>query len=358
MVAATKTEFGSPEWLIQDEADQFRLWGATRVYPFPAGEGIIGSADGCWLQFQDDKERVSRQHVVVSHDKGQWVASDLQSKNGIYEDGSRRATVHLAPGVELGIGGFTLIAESPMLVALRDVLARLIGWSEDRRESVDLALRSVRIAAARRDSLQLCGEGDLISVARFLHRCTLGETRPFIVCDPRRRRADPSARAATNYDNGIEALGAAAGGTLCVWQSRQPDDFDQVLEAWRKPTSRVQLIVCTHTLQSSDPLRASAIVLPPLAERASEIERIIDAYALDATTELGAPLPPAEREWIYRHEATTLASIEKATRRLIALRKADGHVTRAAALLGMTYSALSEWIARRTFEYTHEDSDS
>jgi hypothetical protein len=357
-MATTKTEVGGPQWLIVDEATQFRLWGTNTVYPFSTtqGEGIIGSADGCWLQLQDDKERVSRQHAQLSYDKGRWVASDLQSKNGIYEDGARRAAVHLAPGVELGVGGFTLIAESPMLTGLRDVLERLLGWSEDRRESVDLALRSVRIAAARRESLHICGEGDLISVARFLHRCTLGDARPFIVCDPRRRRAEPNARAATNYDNGIEALEAAAGGTLCVWQSRQPDDFDQVLQAWRKPTSRVQLVVCTHSLQPSDPLLASPIVLPPLAERVPELDRIIDAYAADASREFGVPLTLVDREWVYRRAASTLASIETATRRLIALRKTGGHVTAAAALLGMSYSALSEWIARRTFDYDEGDN--
>ena len=358
MVATTKTEVGGPQWLIVDEATHFRLWGTDTVFPFPRGgdECIIGSADGCWLKLQDVKDRVSRQHVQLSHDKGRWIASDLQSKNGLYEDGSRRAAVHLAPGVELGVGGFTLIAESPMLTALREVLARLIGWSEERRQSVDLAMRSVRIAAARRDSLQLCGDGDLVSVARFLHRRTLGDARPFIVCDPRRRRSDPSARSAPNYDSGIEAFAAAAGGTLCVWESRQPEDFDHVLAAWRKPDSRVQLVVCTHVLQPSDPLLASTVELPPLGERADELGRIIDAYGADATAEFGAPLTLVDREWVFGHAANTLANIEKATRRLVALRRTDGQVTPAATLLGMTYSALSEWIARRTFEY-QDDGD-
>src|SRR5262245_9005949 len=130
-MVTTRTEVGGPQWLILDEATQFRQWGTATVYPFPTmdDESIIGSADGCWLQLQDDRDRVSRQHARLSHDKGRWVAADLQSKNGIYEDGSRRATVDLAPGVELGIGGFTFIAESPMLASLREVLARLIGWS-------------------------------------------------------------------------------------------------------------------------------------------------------------------------------------------------------------------------------------
>ena len=319
---------------------------------------MIGAADGCWLQIQDEEGRVSRQHARVSYDDGEWTATDLHSKNGIHQDGARRGTVVLAPGVELGIGGITLVTESPLLQGLRDVLARLIGWSDERREAVDLALRAVRLAATRRGSLQLCGDGDLVSVAQLLHRRTLGEGRPFIVCDPRRIRADPSARSATNYDSGMEALAAAAGGTLCIWQSRQPGDFPEVVKARSKPTSRVQLVVCTHTVQLSDQLIGSPVVLPALAERESEMDRIIDAYAVDAGATSGETLTPFDREWIYRHEARTLSRIEKATRRLVAVRKAGGSITRAAAQVGMAHGALSEWIARRTLDIDDDDSDS
>lgn len=46
--------------------------------------------------------------------------------------------------------------------------------------------------------------------------------------------------------------------------------------------------------------------------------------------------------------ATTLAGIEKATRRLAAIRGNAGSITRAAAQLAMSHAALSEWVARRT----------
>lgn len=215
MLPSTRTAVGGA-WLIEDEPIRFRQWATNTVYPFPAesDEGIIGAADGCWLQLQDAAARVSRQHARLLRDNGQWVVVDLDSKNGVHHDGARRPKVVLAPGVEIGIGGFTLIAESPLLAALRELLARLIGWSDARQEDVDLALRSVRLAATLRGSLQLCGTGNLVAVAQILHRHTLGDARPFIVCDPRRRRADPSARSATNYDRGVQALAAAAGGTL------------------------------------------------------------------------------------------------------------------------------------------------
>ncbi len=359
MSPSTKTAVGGA-WLIEDEPIGFRQWATDTVYPFPTGSGeaIIGAAEGCWLRLQDAAGRVSRQHARLVRDNGQWVVADLDSKNGIHHDGARRPKVVLAPGVEIGIGigGFTLIAESPMLAALREVLARWIGWSDARQEDVDLALRSVRLAATLRGSLQLCGAGDLVAIARLLHLRTLG-ARPFIVCDPRRKRTDPSARSATNYDSGLQALSAAAGGTLCIWENRQPDDFDQVVKAHRKPSTDVQLVVCTHTLQPSDRLIGSPIVLPPITERASELDRIIDAVAIDAGATPGETLPPVYREWLYQHEASTLSRIEKAARRLFAIHKADGVITHAAAQLGMAHGALSEWFARRTLEIGDDDDD-
>jgi len=358
MLMSTNTAVGG-SWLIEDDPTHFRRWATNTVYPFPLKprEGVIGAAEGCWLQLEDEANRVSRQHARLSHDNGQWLVTDLRSKNGVHHDGARRPVVVLAPGVEIGIGDITLITESPLLAALRRVLTRWIGWSAERQEDIDLALRSVRLAATLRGALHLCGAGNLVAIARLLHRHTLGDARPFIVCDPRRKRADESARAATNYDSGMEALTAAAGGTLCIWQNRQPDDFDQVVEALRKPATHVQLVVCTHTLQANDPLIGSPIVLPPLAERASELDRIIDESTVDAGAAPGETLPPVYREWLYQHEASTLSRIEKATRRLFAIHKAEGSVTRAATQLGMAHATLSEWFARRTLEIGDDDDD-
>lgn len=358
MLMSTKTAVGG-SWLIEDEPTRFREWASSTVHRFPPGPGewVIGAADGCWLQLQDAAGNVSRQHARLINDNGQWMVADFDSKNGVHYDGARRPKVVLAPGVEIGIGGFTLIADSPKLAALRELLARLIGWSDARQEDVDLALRSVRVAATLRGSLQLCGAGNLVAIAQLLHRHTLGDDRPFIVCDPRRRRADPSARSATNYDRGLQALAAAGGGTLCIWQNRQPEDFDQVIEVLRKPDSRVQLVVCTRALPAGGRLTGSPVVLPPLTERASELDRIIDEFTVDAGAAQGETLPPVYREWLYRHEASTLSRIEKATRRLFAIHKAGGSTTHAAAHLGMSHGTLSEWFARRTLEIGDGDDD-
>jgi hypothetical protein len=96
-------------------------------------------------------------------------------------------------------------------------------------------------------------------------------------------------------------------------------------------------------------LLASPIEIPPLDERAAELDRVIDEYAAEAVAGLGvdAAFTPEDRAWVRRHEGATLAQIEKATRRLVAIRHHGGSITRAAAQLVMSHGALSEWVARR-----------
>src|SRR4051812_28755736 len=141
---------------------------------------------------------------------------DLGSKNGLRLDGARRSEIVLEPGLEIGFGGLTLIAESPRLLALRSWLARILGWDDDRIKVIDLALRAVRMTAQRRAVLLLCGQGDLVPIAQGLHSRVLGDARPFVLCDPRRRWSAATARSAANVGRGIAAVATAGGGTVCV----------------------------------------------------------------------------------------------------------------------------------------------
>jgi len=182
----TKTDPAGPnEWLIRDEVVRLREWGTGIVHPLPPARDtfIIGAADGCWLRLWDPAGRVSRKHAELTYsERAVWTISDL-SKNGVHLDGARVKSlpVPLVPGVQIRIGGVTLIAESPLLCALRELLARFIGWSDEHCETVDQALYSVRVAATHREPLLLCGPGNLVSIARLLHRHTFGD-QPFVVC--------------------------------------------------------------------------------------------------------------------------------------------------------------------------------
>ena len=345
MGTETRTDTSGPsEWHIRDEVVHLREWGTSIAYSLPLTRkpSIIGAADGCWLRLWDPGGCISRTHAELTYgERSGWTLSNLQSKNGVHVDGARVDSVTLVPGVQIRIGSITLVAESPMLCALRELLARFIGLGEKYQEDVDQALYSVRIAATHREPLLICGPGDLVSIARLLHRHVRGD-QPFVVCGPR-----------STHTKGMDALAAAAGGTLCIWRHQQPADFDEVVAALRVPSSRVLLIICAHALPRGNDIAAQivtvfrSIVVPPLADRAEELQDIIDAYADDAIAAFGGWLVPGDREWIADHASDTLAQIEVATRRIVALHACGDSVTAAAKLLSISHGSLSDWAMRR-----------
>lgn len=348
---ATRTDANAVEWLIDDELTHLREWGTHRIHVLPPAneEVTIGAAEGCELRLNDSLRIVSREHARLRRGTKGWAIRDLDSKNGTRIDGARRLASPLPPGVEIGIGRTTLIAESRALIALRGFLARLLGWGGDRVAVVDRALRAVRAAAHRRAALVVCGKGDLVSIAYGLHRRTLGEDRPFVFCDPRRQSAPGSARVAASYREGLPAFAAAAGGTLCMRARRLPQDFSQVSLALREPGARVRLAMCTDDAADAATLLADPILVPPLATRRAELARIVDEYARDAITSLGAgpaDFPRGDRDWVMVHSAASLPEVEKGTLRLVAIRQA-GSLAGAATRLGMSHVALSQWLGRR-----------
>ena len=348
----TKPDAAASEWKIDDHVMRLREWGTDLILmlPAPSVSGwMVGASASCALRLDDPSGQVSRVHASLIHDQARWRLRDAGSMNGMRVDGARRAEIILEPGIEIGIGGLTLIAESRRWIALRGFLARLLGWRSDRTEVVDRALRSIRMAAARRTALVLCGDGDLVPTARSIHRHAQGGDRPFIVCDPRRRRSKATVRSAENYETGMEALAAAHGGSLCVRNRRLPRDFEQVVAALRDPATRVQLVVCAGHTDDCRSYLASPITVSSLAGREAELDRIIDEYAEDAVAELGAPrvgFLPADHAWVREHAASSLPEIEKATLRLVALRHSR-NLSHAAARLGMAPVSLSRWIGRR-----------
>jgi hypothetical protein len=231
--------------------------------------------------------------------------------------------------------------------ALRGFMARLLGWSDER--ALELGIRSLDLAVSHRATLVLCGLGDLVPIARVLHRRAMGADRPFITCDPHRGDVAASVRSPANRASGAAALAAAAAGSLCVRTRRLPRDFS-ALAAQLRATDDVLFIVCAEH-DDPDPLliRPAPIVVPPLASRATELDRVITEYAADAVAELGAPLAgftAADHAWVRQYAATSLAEIEAGTLRLIALRTSR-NLSHAAARLGMAPVSLSRWIGRR-----------
>ncbi len=231
---------------------------------------------------------------------------------------------------------------------LRGYLERLLGW--DDAPAVEHALRSVDLAATHQAALVLCGDGDLVQLARGLHRRVLGDEQPFVLCDPRRRGTGADAPL-KNYTTGMAALAAATGGSVCMRSKRLPRDFAEFAAALREPGARVQLILCGPRPPVRMELVLAPIQIPGLSARPHELDRIIDEYARDAAVALrsSSPFTASDRDWVRRHSARSLADIEKGAWRTVALRE-TGSIRRAAALLGIGHTSLGEWFDHRRTE--------
>ncbi|HWO25747.1 MAG TPA: hypothetical protein VNO30_43710 [Kofleriaceae bacterium] len=189
-----------------------------------------------------------------------------------------------------------------------------------------------------RAALILRGAGSLVGVARRLHRAVLGD-RPFVSLGPDQR--------------GEQALDWAVNGMLCVDARGLPRDIRAVIANLRTPDRRVRLVACADSAESVAELatmisRIVTISIPPLTERADEIERLLEAYGWDAVEELGASCLgfwPGDLELVRAGGIATLDEIEDAARRLVALR--NWGVTGGAERLWLTHGALSRWARRQ-----------
>lgn len=338
-----------------DKVIRLRLWGTDVTYALSESAAralYLGASDDCPLRLTD--QDIAPMHAKLIREREQWRIRALKSTWELRRDGERCSEFFLTPGVEVGIGGATLIAESQRSIALREFCARLLGWGGDRLGAVDRALRAIRLAAAWRSTLILQGEEDLVPLAYALHRRVLGPTAPFVICDPRRGDLPATVRSPANRGSGVAAFEAAAGGSLCVRSRRLPQDLGEFLKLIDEPDTRVQLIVCTSNDGHSGflarfPTNPMPIEVPPIAIREVELSRIIQAYAKDATMELGARpscFSDDDFAWVMKHGAASLSEIEKATLRIVAVNM-FGDVHRAAKRLRMASVSLLRWLHRR-----------
>jgi len=346
VVTMSPQETGEPP--LGNQIIQLREWGTERAHRLPAHvlRCRLGTEDDCAVRLSDPD--VLPVHAQLTREHQQWLTRALGDTPGLMRDGAHCHAFALEPGVEIGVGGTTLVAESAHWIALRGFCARILGWGSDRMPVVDRALRSIRMCRMHLAPLVLRGDSDLVALARSLHRRMRGDGSPFIVCDPRRRGVAGSVRSAANYQTGAAAIQAAAGGSLCVRGERLPKDFDAVLARIREPDTRIQLIVCSNPCEDAGRL-AAPIEVPSLSARVAELPRIVNEFALDAIAALGASPTSflgADRDWVLAKVEKSLPEIEKATLRLVALRTST-NLSRAAARLGMAPVSLSRWLGRR-----------
>lgn len=233
--------------------------------------------------------------------------------------------------------------------ALRELCCRLLGWSAARAGQIDDVMDILLVAVARGTPIALRGGSDLVPVAYALHRKLLGADRPFVVCDPRRREGEGSVRCPPNRRTGLLALDAAMDGSLCLHSRRLPADFDLLTPRLRGglPTTT---FVCLHDDDRVRDLLCRPIEIPSLAERAPELDRLLDESLDDAAETLGLPrarLSRRVRRIVLDHVAS-FADLEKTALRVVALVSAP-NVTQAALRLRMAPVSLIRWLRRRSW---------
>lgn len=349
---------GRLSWAIDDDVIHLREWATANAHPLPEdapGPLTLGTAEACAIRVRDPSRRAGEMYVRLERSFGRWSLLDARSEGGVSINGKRCLYAELRPGVEISLGGaVTLIAESPRLILLREALERLLGWSPARRARVDEALRQIRDHDLQQAALTLCGgpkERDLIPIAQELHRLTLTETQPFVVYDPRRRipRAED---VAPTFSDLATALREAQNGTLCMEHRKMSSrDLLAIFLVVFSKDCRTHLVYCGN--DPNDPeLSTQRIVIPPLAARKTELDRLISEYLREAAGRLRVTqrvrLSPAERAWLRTSATGSLSELRTATHRLVAVRVAE-NLQAASVLLGLSPVALRKWLNDRGF---------
>src|SRR5262245_17133566 len=120
------------EWAIDDDVIRLREWATANVHPLAdaAQPVTLGTSAACAIRVRDPSRRVGREHARLEKGRGRWTIVDAGSPHGLLIDGVRCGRAELRPGLEISLGGaVTLIAESPRLITLREMLECLLGWS-------------------------------------------------------------------------------------------------------------------------------------------------------------------------------------------------------------------------------------
>jgi len=321
---------------------RLREWGSERHHLLPRADAT------------DDidaphKIRVAGDHAIsLTACDGKWTIRAVGSTR-LWAGGAEQHAVVLVPGIEVRVGRTLLLVEAEREVRLRAYCQRQLGWGADRQVAVDLALRALRLARTGRVAMVLQGDGDLVPIAHGLHRRVLGLDSPFIVCDPRRTETPASVRSPTNMLSAIAAVAAGDGGSICIRDRRLPKDFHKALTQLIDPGCNVQLYMCIERARKE--LVLTGVVpmeLPPLRLREAELPQIIEEYAKDAIAELEVSqdcFTKEDQSWIRRH-ARSMGDIEKAARRIVAIRS-TANISQAAELLDMAQVSLTRWVGRR-----------
>jgi len=312
----------------------------------------MGTASTCAIHVRDSL--ASRVHAQLDWDGAHWRISN-RGKNGLHLDDVYSDKAFLYPGVRIRVGQLTLVAESARTIALREALARMMGWGRELMDAHDAALQRLRDAAAGKTAFVICGDGDLLGFAQELHELAMGGERPIVYCKPGGGKSQPpsgfepdpeESPSIQRVASGREAISLAEGGTICIDNRRLPMDRASIFE--RTSSTPTLVIVLARYTRKTDVFTPTPMVIPPLSARQDELDRLMVECEAMASLRVGRgllALTAAQRKWVRDH-CETLAEFQLSVLRLMALRHA-GSISAAAELLRLTASGLRQWYAAR-----------
>src|SRR5690349_4915992 len=110
-----------------DDVVRLREWGSDTTYKLPeqpAGPLLIGASIGCTVRLRD--RSAASETAQLTFDDTHWWIRGRESPFGLRQDGVPRGRFMLTPGLEVGIGATTLVAESLRTAQLRRFCQRLL----------------------------------------------------------------------------------------------------------------------------------------------------------------------------------------------------------------------------------------
>lgn len=334
-------------WCTRDGVIRLRSEGNEQPHKLPdsRSELTIGRADGCDVILHPEAQ-ISREHARVKREDTGWYVRDDASTNGVIYNGvplTQQVWHPIRSGGVLELGGQRIFVESARLVAARDLLACLLGWGPDRQIVVDRGLHGLLASFINRTPLVVVGAGTLPAVIRRLYRRALGPDAPFVTH--------------VRGKNLAETLRNARLGTVCVPLRRQSDAIDiaKLLQDMHK-TARPQIVLCAErgslAAAASEALGISQVLtLPALPSNASDLRRLVDAWAVEIAEEWNVSLPPPPISELMKIKGRkpwlkTFGNVDYAVRRYVAL-AVEGGVTRAAERIGISHPSLTGWFGRK-----------
>lgn len=324
-----------------------RMIGRDFVFETPRAPWTLGTAAGHELTVDDPT--VSSSHCLFEWRGAELWVIDGESKNGTFVNGSKIGEARLIDGSVLVVGRTTFVAFAESSRGRRSREEILDGRDAQFRIAVDTAID----AAIEGRTVVAVGEqgSGREALARAIHEVAVGPHLPFV------RLALGGAGV-----EGAHALDAPVGTIFVHELGNLPVPvYGRIVELMRRgapslehpaiPSGRLQIVVSASAplWPSSVPDDTLQVALPPLRARGDDVLLLMDRFAREelghagARRAFGKEVLAALRAYQW---PGNVAELREAVSRLAAIAKYRS-VRAAAEALGVSKSALSDWLYRR-----------